>query len=219
MLGAVHGKMCNKISEITDDNRMDVLVCDVGDVLLTTRPGEHYAALAQLANLSVKNVADRFQSSGISHAFDRGLLSPPEFADSVSHLLGCRLGIEAIKSAWCAVIGSVEEEMAGAVRPLARRERLLLASNTDAIHWPIVRSRLTAAGIVAPAVLSFQLGTAKPDLNFFKMMAREYLDAPSHAGYIDDQVLNVEAAFKVGLQGIVHTTVASTLRWIRSSMA
>jgi glucose-1-phosphatase len=197
---------------------MDVLVTDVGDVLLTTLPGKQYVALARLANLSSADVAVRFHSAGISSTFDRGLLSTREFAESVGHLLGCRVGAETLKRAWRAVIGTVDGAMAEAVRPLARQRRLLLASNTDAIHWPIVRDRLAEAGIVAPAALSFELGIAKPSSEFFKVMMRKYLDVPSQAGYIDDQTVNVEAALEAGLQGIVHTTVASTVRWIRSSM-
>jgi FMN phosphatase YigB (HAD superfamily) len=197
-------------------SKVDLLVADVGDVLVTTRSGRHYAALARLAKLSPRDVADRFESAGINAAFDCGSLSAREFTESISDLLGRELGIEAVKHAWRAVIGPVDAEIAGAVLPLVRQGRLLLASNTDAIHWPVARSRLAAAGIVAPAALSFELGTTKPSPDFFEAVTRMYLNVPGHAGYIDDQVINVEAACKAGLRGIVHTTVASTVQWIRS---
>jgi HAD superfamily hydrolase (TIGR01509 family) len=197
---------------------MDFLVIDVGDVLLMTRPGKQYEALARLANLSPRDVTDRFQSTDINGAFDRGLLNPQEFAESVSRLLECQLGIEAAKHAWRAVIGKIDVEMARAVRPLARQERLLLASNTDTIHWPIVHNRLAAAGIVAPAVLSFKLGITKPSADFFKVIMRKYHVTPGQAGFIDDQAINVEAAREAGFQGIVHTTVASTTQWIKNAI-
>jgi FMN phosphatase YigB (HAD superfamily) len=94
---------------------------------------------------------------------------------------------------------------------------LLMASNTDAIHWPLVRRRLAAVGIKAPAVLSFQLGLAKPAVDFFEAIMSRYVNFPGPVGYIDDQVINVKAALEVGLRATIHTTAACSIQWIRDS--
>jgi putative hydrolase of the HAD superfamily len=194
-----------------------ILVTDVGDVLVNTWPGRQYAALARLADLSIGQVTDRLDSADITTAFNCGLLDTNEFAESVCHLLDCQLEIASIKRAWCAVIGNVEADMVRAVLPLARQKRLWLASNTDAIHWPLVCRRLAAAGIRVPSILSFQVGLAKPSAEFFEIMTCEYIKAQGPVGYIDDQAVNVEAAMKWGFRAIAHTAVASSVQWIKDS--
>jgi HAD superfamily hydrolase (TIGR01509 family) len=169
-----------------------------------------------MADLPVEEVADRFKSAGIAYAFDRGLLNSLEFSESVSRLLDREFDIATVRRAWCAVIGAVDTEMIRAVLPLAQQKRLLLASNTDVIHWPLVRDKLAAVGLKAPAVLSFQLGLRKPSREFFNAVVARYSGAKGETGYIDDQAVNVDAAREAGLHATIHIAVSSSVEWIHS---
>lgn len=196
-----------------------LVVMDVGDVLITTSPMAQYKALAQMAGVTWQQVADCIEDSGIVTQLERGALDEDQFGSQVRQLLKRpRLSIGDIHQAWNRVIAEVEPIVAGAAAQLAPQARLVLASNTNPIHWRLVHARLRHHGIEAPAVLSFQVGVAKPDPAFFTALRRAHphLDG---AVYIDDRADNVAAAARAGLAGRLHQDPAETAAALRSLLA
>jgi putative hydrolase of the HAD superfamily len=180
------------------------LLIDVGNVLVRTVPDGHHRALARHTGLTVAEVADRIARAGLAAAFDTGRLGGPGFAVAVSRALDGRLQPAAVAAAWRRVIDEPDPAMVAVVSPLARAGRVVLASNTDPLHWTVVRRRLQRAGLTAPAALSFRIGIAKPDPAFFRHLAAQYVRGRD-AVFVDDRPDNVAAAAATGLPGWVHT--------------
>lgn len=196
-----------------------LVVMDVGDVLITTSPMAQYKALAQMVGMTWQQVADCIEDSGIVTHLERGVLDEDQFGDQIRQLLKRPgLSIGDIHQAWNRVIAGVEPIVVGAAAELAAQARLILASNTNPIHWRLVRARLRDHGIEAPAVLSFQIGVAKPDPAFFTDLRRAHPDLDG-AVYIDDRADNVAAATQAGLAGRLHQDPAETAATLRTLLA
>lgn len=196
-----------------------IVVMDVGDVLITTTPMAQYRAIAQQVDLTWQQVADRIENSGVVAAFERGALDEDQFGDQIRHLLRRPdLPIGTIHQAWNRVIAEVEPIVAGAAAELAVQARLILASNTNPIHWRLVRARLRRSGIDVPAVLSFEVSASKPDAAFFAAFRRAhpYL---GEAVYVDDRADNMAAATRAGLLGWLHRDPVETATRLRKLLA
>ncbi|MGL5824376.1 MAG: hypothetical protein ACRCYU_05995 [Nocardioides sp.] len=196
-----------------------LVVMDVGDVLITTSPMAQYKALAQMVGMTWQQVADCIEGAGLVAQLERGALDEDQFGRQVRQLLKRPgLSVGDIDHAWTCVIAGVEPIVAGAAAELAAHARLVLASNTNPIHWKVVHARLHDYGIEAPAMLSFQMGVAKPDPVFFTVLRRTYphLDG---AVYIDDRADNLAAAAQVGLAGRLHQDPSDTASYLRSLLA
>jgi len=182
-------------------------ILDIGDVLIGTRPMRQYRALAERSGLEWRQVATLLEESGVITEFELGEMRSTAFTRKVRHLVGGNgLSHNDVVEAWRSVIGSPVTEMIDAVRPLARERRLLLASNTNPIHWHYIRGLLAEAGIVAPRILSYEVGHAKPDPEFFAAVLRADERAGRISVFVDDRLENITAAAAQGLPGWVHRT-------------
>lgn len=75
-----------------------------------------------------------------------------------------------------------------------------LLSNTSALHWENQRDAVTIQGLCPRAYLSFELGLAKPDLDFFDHCVADLGLPADQVLFIDDNQINVDGAHAAGLQ-------------------
>lgn len=191
-----------------------LVVMDVGDVLIRTVPMAHHRQLARHTGLPCQQVADRIENSGIVTSFETGQLTATGFVDTLRRLLP-RPGLTAaaVEHAWNAVIADPDLILAPIAAELAAEKRLVLASNTNPFHWRLVHARLAGVGIRAPALLSFEIGAAKPDPRFFA--ALQSVPRGDHpVVYVDDLPENVAAARRCGLTGWVHRDARETSAYL-----
>ena len=166
-----------------------VAFVDVGDVLLRTRPMAHYRRIADLTGLHWRAVQLRLEAADLIADFEAGRYDGPAFAAEVAQTIGFEpLDVTALRDAWNAVLGEVDPVVAAACAPWAPSRRLVLASNTNPFHWPVVRDRLAAAGLRALAVLSFEVGAVKPSQSYMRRLVamRDSLNA-EQAVLVDDR--------------------------------
>lgn len=192
-------------------------IVDVGDVLISTHPMKQYHAIAEHTGLEWRHVANIIEETGLVAKFELGDMQTSVFIRRIRQLVGRhRLSNEDAVETWNSVIGSPVPEMIDAVRPLAADCRLLLASNTNPIHWRHVRDLLEEAGVTAPRILSYETGQVKPASGFFAAVRRIDLRADHTSVFIDDRPENVAAARAEGISGWVHRTPAESSQLLRA---
>lgn len=190
--------------------RDSVIIVDAGDVLVRTVPNAHYRAIARHSRSDWRLVGHATGAAGIVPDFESGQLDAAQFVQALKDALRLPdLTGDQIRRAWCAIVGELDPLLARSLR-LAAKRRLLLASNTNALHWRAVSRRLADAGIRAPACLSFEIGSAKPEDAFFATLIRQHLGTACCAAYVDDRADNVAAAAGHGLAAWRHTSSAAT---------
>lgn len=103
------------------------------------------------------------------------------------------------------------------VPPLARRYRLVLASNTNELH--ALRFREQFADVLrhfSAIGTSYEAGARKPDRRFFTYCQRLAECPPKQCLFIDDLALNVDAGRTFGWNSIQYTSYPELLQQLRS---
>lgn len=192
-----------------------LLVSDIGDVLISTSQQACHEALADLSGVDRHEVVRRINSSDAVPRFEQGHLSVGEFTREIAECLGCRgLTHRDVRHCWDALLGKPVESMISAVRLLDEVERLVLASNTNEVHWERVSSILAQHCLHSPAVLSFEVGALKPHPDFYEVLIDRYGNSGVNLLFVDDKLENVDAARRCGIDGWVHSSSEQSVRRI-----
>jgi len=75
-------------------------------------------------------------------------------------------------------------------------------SNSNVIHWPRVINDMGLGAMFAHAFASHLMGKIKPDPEAFEHILSELACAPASVLYVDDNLPNVDAARRLGMQAI-----------------
>jgi HAD superfamily hydrolase (TIGR01509 family) len=200
---------------------VQMLISDVGGVLLDTDDGAFVRELARLAGRPAGDVALAVDKSGVYDQRDAGHLSLPEITRELREVLKVPELTEAgVAGAWNAVLGEPDPVLAPLAARLSRNGKLILATNTNDVHWPVVLDRLEAAGIsrAVPAMPSFVYRVAKPDPRYYARLVELFLEPGVTALFVDDKPDNVQAARDAGLLGFLHQDTESTAAAIRQAL-
>jgi HAD superfamily hydrolase (TIGR01509 family) len=85
-------------------------------------------------------------------------------------------------------------------RRLAARAELWIISNTNKLHFDFLRDRFPFFGFFKGFVLSHEVGAMKPDPRIFREALARAGSKASESLFVDDQLVNVEAARELGIE-------------------
>jgi len=191
-----------------------LVVLDLGDVLVRTAPGTQYDRLHTLTGVPAALWA-RAADDGLTEALELGRIDFPVFVGRLCGRVAAGTPpLKEMRAAFCATLVDLDPLVAEVARELARQDRLLFASNTSEPHWTAIQHLLTQAGIAAPACLSFEIGHRKPSDSFFEVLADTDKRVRDHACFIDDRLEHVEAARRIGMEGVLHRSAPFTAAWL-----
>ena len=147
-----------------------------------------------------------------------GRVSEQEWWDIVAVRLGAGHDLVAELRRDLAAREVWDEALVVLVRGLRDRVKTAIVSNA----WPGTRERIAQAGmldLVDEAVLSYEVGYAKPDPRIYQAALRQLAAAPGDALFIDDMPANVAAARSLGMSGHAHTGTTGTIERIEDFVA
>ncbi len=177
---------------------IDVIALDLGNVLIKVDHSRFCQRLARLAGLSPEEVFAGVFNSDLEPAYDTGRLSSPEFYQSVITRFQVNLPYEQFCHWWNDIFDPMPgmEEL---LIHLKERYPLFLLSNTNDLHFPYVFQRFPLVHHCRRFILSYQVGSRKPEPEIFQALIRETGQAPEGCLFIDDKLPFVEAARRQGL--------------------
>lgn len=183
------------------------LALDLGNVLVQVDHYRFCRRLGQVAGLDPQEVYARIFESDLEPAYDTGRLTTEEFHRQVLDLFQVDLPFP-VFSDWWTDIFSPLPEMEEAVPRLAARYPLYLVSNTNPLHFAYIRERYAFLGCFRDFILSFQVGSRKPEAAFYRALLERCGLPPSHCLLVDDKLPFVIAARSHGLVAWQFTSPA-----------
>lgn len=194
---------------------MDLILFDLGNVLVRYDHSRTLTALAGLYRVDVEEIADLFQA--IAPAFGIGGITPEEVVHRFNKRFGAEHSLGHFAEAFCSSLARNDAALAYAVH---LREEDILAigaiSNTNAIHVAWLDAHAPELREFDLVMMSNEVGLHKPDPEIFEL-AMELLNVPAgQILYIDDLAENVEAARRLGMVGIVHSDWTQTRQQIET---
>ena len=178
------------------------IVFDLGKVIIPFDLERGYRALGPYCRVPLDEIPKRIQASDLVVRFETGQVAPGEFVREFSALLDLEVGYERFCELWSSIFlpdALIPEALLAA---LHRRYPLLLLSNTNAIHFEMVRERYPLLGHFDEFVLSYEVGTLKPDRRIYEEAVRRAGVPAEEMFFTDDIPRYVEAAREVGLDAV-----------------
>lgn len=178
------------------------LIFDLGRVLVNVDFEMGYSRMAALNGLSVEDVRDRLQSSRLAYAYESGLMPSQEFASRVCELMGVAPSFEEFSDIWYSVFHEGPLVPEAFIAGLHERYRLVLLSNTNALHYEMLELRLPVLKHFDAYTLSYKLGVQKPSPAIYRDAVVKAGCAPGECFYTDDVQEYIDGARAAGLQAM-----------------
>ncbi len=169
---------------------------DLGNVLVRVDHGRFCRSLAPLVGAPAEKVEAAVFDSSLEPAYDGGRLTSREFHRQVMAQFGSTLPYRRFAALWNDVFDPMPG-MEEVVTRLARRYPLYLVSNTNPLHDRYIRPRLPLLRLFRRLILSFRVGSRKPEPAFYQALRRA-AGPPAGCLFVDDKLPYVEVARRLG---------------------
>jgi glucose-1-phosphatase len=195
---------------------MKAIIFDLGNVIAFF---DHRRALERLKPFSPLSVEEMFAAvyaGTLEDRIERGQVTPPVFLREVHQLWQLRCDVEFLAHVVSDVFWA-NAEVCDMIPRLKERYRLVLGSNTNAIHAR--RLLVQFADVLShfdALVLSHEIGARKPEAEFYHACLRFAKAKPADCVFVDDLSVNIEGARGVGLHGIVYRPNAGLADQLRA---
>ena len=157
---------------------------------------------------NTSTVCQGISASKVITAYQVGNVTSEEFLSLVLSHCGEGITKENIMEAWDACIGLIPKWRLDLIKELrSKGYHTHLLSNTNDLHWEEIKRRDfseegdTCADLFDHVFVSHEVHLAKPDPAIYHHTVRVIGRPTEQCLFIDDALLNVEAAQREGLQG------------------
>jgi putative hydrolase of the HAD superfamily len=131
--------------------------------------------------------------------FEAGKVGPDAYIEWALGVMGSDASADQFRSAWRNIF-TPNEPMWKCVRELAAKgHRLILFSNTNSIHCPWIFENYPEFSLFEGAVLSYEVGSIKPDAGIYTHALEAHGLEPASTLYIDDLPENIATGRAHGL--------------------
>jgi glucose-1-phosphatase len=145
-------------------------------------------------------------------AFETGKIPGDEFARQLIGELQIRVDSSAFLESFAAWPSATFPGALELIHQIPRRYIRAVLSNSNAVHWPRVTDELGLGGLFDHYFVSHLTGRIKPDADAFEHVLETVDCRPNEVLFLDDNLLNVEAARRVGLEAFVAQGPDESLR-------
>lgn len=175
------------------------VLLDLGKVLLDVEPREFGKRMRSLTGLEEWQLHRIFLEDDIVERYETGRISDVEFHAEVCSRAGVAIEKRSFDEAWNSVIGKRPLVSQKVLASLSARVPLWILSNTNKIHFDFISARHAFLRYFRGYILSHEVGLLKPDAGIFEHALRKTASQPSETLFVDDQIANVEAARRMGI--------------------
>jgi putative hydrolase of the HAD superfamily len=191
-------------------SKQRVVVFDLGGVLVES--AGRFALMALVPHLHEEAlVLDRWHRSSAVALFERGRITPQQFAASFAEEWDIQVSPSEFLSTFAAWIRGLYPGASSLVQALRARHRVGCLSNTNAVHW----ARLTDAQAMFEFCFASHLtGHMKPDRQAYEHALQKLGSPAENVYFFDDLERNVVAATSLGInafhvRGVAEATAAA----------
>jgi putative hydrolase of the HAD superfamily len=181
-------------------NEIKTIIFDLGNVIIPFDFRLGYAALAQHVDFPAAEIPERIRKTALVPEFESGRMEPREFVSAINRALGSQLSYETFCGIWSGIFlpdTLIPEEL---VEKLKENYRVMVLSNTNAIHFAMVWEAYPILRHFDHLILSHQVKALKPEPAIFAAALAEARAEPRECFFTDDIAAYVEGARLAGMQ-------------------
>ncbi|MGI9318895.1 MAG: HAD family hydrolase [bacterium] len=179
------------------DSRISAILFDLGGVLVELNHSADNVPWFDNRRSSAENW-HQWLTSPLSQEFERGLLSPTQFARQYIRDSNIQMDPERFLQYFESWVVGFYPGALTLLKQLSSHYPIGVFSNVTAVHWPSLHRQMQHHGAVKYYFASYQLGLAKPDPASFEHVAAAMGFNPGAILFLDDNPINVEGARSSG---------------------
>jgi FMN phosphatase YigB (HAD superfamily) len=184
------------------------VIFDLGRVLIPFDFRRGYARLEALSGIPAAEIPARLAGSPLVADFESGKIAPRDFVDRFCSHLNVEIPYREFCDIWSSIFlpdPLIPEAM---LQGIARNHRLVLLSNTNAIHFEMLVETYPLLRHFHSYVLSYKVGAMKPLPLIYERAIEEAECQPGECFFADDIEANVEAARALGMDAVQFHSAA-----------
>ena len=182
---------------------LKAILFDLGNVIVPFDFKRAYAKLGPLCSCPVAEISPRLRSTDLIWRFETGRIAAEPFVSELSTLLGLETNYTDFCDLWTSVFLEDTLVPESLVARLADRHRLLVLSNTNPIHFSMLKARYPLLAHFHDFVLSYEVGALKPDAEIYREAVQRAGCRPEECFFTDDIEINVDAARNSGIDSVL----------------
>lgn len=179
------------------------LIFDLGRVIVPFDFRRAYEAMSRRCGLPPEELRARLAADGLVRAFESGRMGAADFHRRVQELLETDVEIEEFKEIWFSIFLPETLISCDFLARLHVNYRLVLLSNTNPIHFEMIRARYPLLGHFDAFTLSYEVGAMKPEPEIYAAAVEAARCAPQECFFTDDIPEYVDAARRFGIDAVV----------------
>jgi putative hydrolase of the HAD superfamily len=180
--------------------KIEALLFDLGKVLIDFNFETGVQALHASCSISRDRFEEVLWDETWIRSYERGEISTVQFHEYLCRTANLTMPLPHFRETWSSVFLPglmVSEELLVALK---RRYPLILVSNTNEAHFEFVRSRYPVVDYFDHRVLSYEVGSLKPDRKIFERAIAAANRPAESLFFIDDREENIVAARQLGIK-------------------
>jgi putative hydrolase of the HAD superfamily len=188
------------------------IIFDLGGVILPIYPDNTVREFEKLGLKGFDKIYTLKKQEHFFDEFEKGRINATSFRNEIKSHYEKKVSDEQIDFAWNALIGELTPERFSFLSDLKTKYNLFLLSNTNIIHHTCFTKMFnTVFGknhfeeLFSKTYYSFQHKMRKPDKEIFDLVMKENSLRAPECVYIDDSMINAEAAQNSGMNAIHHS--------------
>lgn len=191
------------MSKQSSKKAIKAVLFDLGKVILFFNFDPAFQKLSKTCGIPRKEFEDYFISSGLEVLYDGGKITSFEFYSEIKRSLKLKISFAKFKSIWNAIF-TPNKPMIRLIQKLSKKYRLVLVSNTNAMHFEYIRKKYAFIKIFDHIVLSYKEKIRKPDEKIYRISAKACRATPQEILYIDDRADLTGAAQELGFHTFTY---------------
>jgi len=187
-------------------SNISTLIFDFGGVLIDLDMNQSILNFKKLGVENVENYLSNFGQSGFFMQLEKGKISAEEFRSEIRKMTTNTITDKEIDDAWNAFLVRIPSEKLDIVYQLRKKFRVIMLSNTNAIHFPYAERTFfsyknrSIDEYFDKCYRSYDMKMAKPDAEIFEAILSQEQVAANQCLLLDDGPKNIEQAQKLGFQ-------------------
>lgn len=184
------------------------LIFDLGNVLVPFDFARGYVELQSYCALDPAEIRRRISERRLAVRYESGEIDSATFHREMEQVLGVNIEYPEFCRIWNSVFYPVTLFADEMIAALAARYPLILLSNTNPIHFSMLRERYPIFRHFRELVLSYEVGAMKPAAEMYQEALRRARCRPEECFYTDDIAEYVEAARQHGIDAVEFRSAA-----------
>jgi len=186
------------------------IIFDYGGVILNIDPSLTFKALKEAGTEDIEGLHLHLTTQEFYNKLETGQITPEEFRKSIKEYTKTNMTNQQIDDAWNALILDMPAHRIKLLEEIRSKYRIFMLSNTNKIHYDKYRADLERdfgypdfSHLFEKAHFSHEIGYRKPDARIFQYVLDVHGLKPEETLFIDDSLINVEAADCLGMTGLL----------------